>query len=374
MKSMKFTVSSAVLAQNLSTIGGLVTRNPVVPILENFLIQVDHNNLIVTASDLQTSVSIQMGVESDIEVSIAVPAKMLLDTVKNLPDQMITLEIDPESYHVIIHADHGYYKLLGENADDFPRFTKEEDQGTELVIPVDDFKNVLQRTIFATSQNELKPAMCGVYMDFGPSAVTFVATDGHRLVRYIHQDLSVEVARSVIVPKKSLLFLNAILSSKAYDVVLKVYRSTICFQYGAIVMTTNLVDERYPDYQAVIPSLYTSQLVVDRMALVHALRRIMIYANKATHQIKFTLSANRLDITAEDLEFSSEAHETLLGIYQGENLEIGFNVKLLLEMLTNTGFSDVVFSFLEPHKAVLMMPKEPLERQDILLLIMPIVL
>ena len=374
MKSMKFTASSAVLAQNLSTIGGLVTRNPVVPILENFLIQVDHDNLIVTASDLQTSVSIQMGVQSDIEINIAVPAKMLLDTVKNLPDQMITLEIDPESYHVVIHADHGYYKLLGENADDFPRFTKEEEQGTELVIPVDDFKNALQRTIFATSQNELKPAMCGVYMDFGPSSVTFVATDGHRLVRYMHQDLSAEVERSVIVPKKSLLFLSAMLSSKAYDVVLKVYRSTICFQYGSIVMITNLVDERYPDYQAVIPSVYTSQLVVDRMALVHALRRIMIYANKATHQIKFTLSADRLDITAEDLEFSSEAHETLFGIYQGEGLEIGFNVKLLLEMLTNTGFNDVVFSFLEPHKAVLMTPKEPLEQQDVLLLIMPIVL
>lgn len=369
---MKFTVSSTVLAQHLSAISGVIARNPIVPILENFLFQVNHNELVITASDLQTSVSIALEIQSAIQVDIAVPARMLLDTVKNLPEQMISLEINPESYVVLIKSDNGLYKLLGENACDFPKFTLEQ-EGMTLSIPADSFKGVLQQTMFATSQNELKPAMSGVYMDFSPTMATFVATDGHRLVRYIRKDLTMATQHTLIVPKKALLFINSVLSAPKGMLHLTLYRSAIKFQYGHMVIITRLVDERYPDYEAVIPTSYASRLTIDRMALINALRRIMIYANRATHQVKFSVKDNGLTIFAEDLEFSNEANEQLLGLYDGAPLDIGFNAKLLLEMLMSMSVQEVVFAFLEAHKAVLILPKQQADDQDVLLLIMPII-
>ncbi|CCM10555.1 DNA polymerase III subunit beta [Cardinium endosymbiont cEper1 of Encarsia pergandiella] len=369
---MEFTVSSALLSQQLTAISGVITRNPIVPILENFLFQITHNHLVVTASDLQTSISAALAIQSDAQVSVAIPARMLLDTVKNLSEQPIKLEINPNSYTVSIKSDNGQYKLAGESANDFPLLTTLED-GIALEVEVDVLKNILQKTIFATSNDELKPAMSGVYIDFTQAMATFVATDGHRLVRYIREDVTVSAQSPIIVPKKALMLLNGLISSRDKQVGFTFDRHKIQFSIDNISVVTRLVDERYPDYENVIPKEHTSKLTVNKPALVSALKRVAIYANKATHQVKLTLITNELTISAEDLDFSNEAQENLICIYEGLPLEIGFNAKLLLDMLASIATEEVEFFFWGANKAVLIFPKAQNKQEHLLLLIMPII-
>lgn len=369
---MEFTVSSALLSQQLTAISGVITRNPVVPILENFLFQITDNHLVVTASDLQTSISASLTVQSDDQISVAIPARMLLDTVKNLPEQLIKLEINPNSYTVSIKSDNGQYKLAGESANDFPQLAALDD-GITLDIEVDVLKNILQKTLFATSNDELKPAMSGVYIELTHVMATFVATDGHRLVRYIRQDLSASTQSPIIVPKKALLLLSSLLSGRDKKMGFTFDQHKVQFSIDNISVITRLVDERYPDYENVIPKEHTSKLTVNKPALVSALRRAAIYANKATHQVKLTISENELTISAEDLDFSNEAQEQLLCTYEGLPLEIGFNAKLLLDMLSSILTEEVEFFFWGSNKAVLIFPKVQSQQEHLLLLIMPII-
>lgn len=369
---MEFTVSSTLLSQQLTAISGVITRNPVVPILENFLFQITHNHLVVTASDLQTSISAALVVQSDAQISVAIPARMLLDTVKNLPEQPIRVEINPNAYTISIKSDNGQYKLAGESANDFPQLATLDD-GIALDVEVDVLKNILQKTVFATSNDELKPAMSGVYIELTNAMATFVATDGHRLVRYIREDLTASTQSPIIVPKKALILLNGLLSGKDKKIGFTFDRHKIQFSIDNINVITRLVDERYPDYENVIPKEHTSKLTVSKPALVSALRRVAIYANKATHQVKLTLMSNQLTVSAEDLDFSNEAREQLLCIYEGLPLEIGFNAKLLLDMLASIVTEEVEFFFWGANKAVLIFPKVQNKQEHLLLLIMPII-
>lgn len=369
---MEFTVSSALLSQQLNAISGVITRNPVVPILENFLFQVDHDQLVVTASDLQVSISAALAVQSSAQVNVCIPARMLLDTVKNLPEQPIKLEVNPNSYTVSIKSDNGQYKLAGESANDFPQLSTLED-GITLDIKVDGLKHILQKTIFATSNDELKPAMSGVYVDFTNAMATFVATDGHRLVRYIRHDLVASTQSPIIIPKKALILLNGLLNTKDTKVGLTFDRNKVQFTMANISMISRLVDERYPDYENVIPKEHTSKLTVNKPALVSALRRAAIYANKATHQVKFIILEDQLTLVAEDLDFSNQAQEQLICSYEGSALEIEFNAKLLLDMLGSITTEEVEFLFWGANKAVLIFPNQQAAQEHLLLLIMPII-
>ncbi|UWW96764.1 MAG: DNA polymerase III subunit beta [Candidatus Cardinium sp.] len=369
---MEFTISSALLSQQLTAISGVITRNPVVPILENFLFQIDHNRLVVTASDLQTSISATLAIQSDAQISVAIPARMLLDTVKNLPEQSISLAINPDSYTVSIKSDNGQYKLAGESANDFPQLATLDD-GIALEVELDVLRNILQKTIFATSNDELKPAMSGVYIELTNAMATFVATDGHRLVRYIREDLKASTQNPIIVPKKSLLLLNGLLGGRDRRIGFIFDRHKIQFSIDNIKVISRLVDERYPDYENVIPKEHTSKLTINKPALVSALRRTAIYANKATHQVKLTLVDNQLTISAEDLDFSNEAQEQLICNYEGLPLEIGFNAKLLLEILASITTEEVECFFWGANKAVLIFPKIQNKQEHLLLLIMPII-
>ncbi len=369
---MEFAVSSALLSQQLTAISGAIARNPIVPILENFLFQIDHDKLVVTASDLQTSISASLEIQSEEQMRVAIPARMLLDTVKNLPEQIIKLEINPHSYVVSIKTDNGKYKLAGENANDFPEFSPLSD-GITLQIGVDLVKNILQKTLFATSNDELKPAMCGVYMELTNAMATFVTTDGHRLVRYTREDLSASTQSPIIVPKKALILLNGLLHSKEKAVYITFDQSKIQFDIDTIRVVARLVDERYPDFENVIPKEHTSKLTINRPALVSSLKRTAIYANKATHQVKLTIMENELILTAEDFDFSNEANERLICEYEGNPLEIGFNAKLLLEMLASIATEEVEFLFWEANRAVLIFPKGQSPQEHLLLLIMPII-
>lgn len=370
---MKFIVNSSYLLKQLSHINGVITTNPVVPILENFLFEVDKANLTVTASDLQTSMITELTVESKERGSIAVPARILLDTLKNLPDQPVTFSIDESSYSIEISSDNGRYKLSGENATDFPKVPSvSNDFSATLSSEV--LARAVNNTIFATSSDELRPAMTGVYVNLGDKNTTFVATDGHRLVRYRRTDVKSENGNAIIIPRKALNLLKATLPTENTDVSIDFNMSNAFFKFGSIRMICRLIDERYPDYENVIPSSSAIKMTISRTDLLGSLKRISIYANKTTHQVRLKITGSELQVSAEDLDFSNEANERLSCEHEGEDIEIGFNARFLIEMLSNLDTDQIKLNMNAPNKAGVILPAEKDKNEDILMLVMPVML
>lgn len=370
---MKFIVNSAYLLKQLSNINGVITTNPVVPILENFLFELDKGSLTVTASDLQTSMITDLQVESKEKGSIAVPARILLDTLKNLPEQPVTFSIDESTYSIEIISDNGRYKLSGENATDFPKVpTVSSDFSAEISTEV--LSRAVNNTIFATSNDELRPAMTGVYVNLGEKNTTFVATDGHRLVRYRRSDVKSDNGSAIIIPRKALNLLKATLPAENTEVSLNFNVSNAFFKFGNIKMICRLIDERFPDYDNVIPSGNNIKMTIDRTDFLGALKRISIYANKTTHQVRLKITGSELQISAEDLDFSNEANERLSCEHEGEDIEIGFNAKFLVEMLSNMDSDVIKLNMSAPNKAGIILPAEKDNNEDILMLVMPVML
>ncbi len=370
---MKFIVSSALLSRQLAAINGVIAGNSIIPILENFLFQISPKQLTITASDLQTSITASLPVEAQESASIAIPARILLETLRNLPEQPVTFSIDQDTYSVEISSSNGRYRLVGENATDFPQITMVGEEAS-TAMPADVLKKAINQTIVATSTDELRPAMNGVYMDFGQDDATFVATDGHRLVRYVRADVGTATQRPLIVLRKSLTLLNTLLPNDNPTVTLIFNDTYIRFQVANISMISRLIDERYPDYENVIPKNNTNTLTISRLDFINSLKRIAIYANKTTQMVKLELAGSELHIFAEDLDFSNEASERLTCEYEGDDLEICFNAKFLLEMLTNLHTEEINVYLSGPGDAVLLLPKEETKDEEILLLIMPVVM
>ena len=370
---MKFIVSSAELLKRLSNINGVITTNPVVPILENFLFEINDGLLTITASDLQTSMITEIDVEAKENGSIAVPARILMDTLKNLPEQPVTFSIDKETYSVEINSDNGRYKLAGENATDFPKVPEVTD-AYAVDMSTDVLSSAINNTIFATSNDELRPAMTGVYVKLGDTNTTFVSTDGHRLVRYRRVDVATDSGMSVIIPRKALNLLKSTLPSENVNVVLEYNASNAYFHFNNIKMICRLIDERFPDYENVIPTENPIEMTIEKNEILGSLKRISIYANKTTHQIRLKITGSELTISAEDLDFSNEAKETLACEHEGEDIEIGFNAKFLVEMLTNIHSKSITLQMSAPNRAGLIIPTEKDDNEDILMLVMPVML
>ncbi len=370
---MKFIVNSSYLLKQLSNINGVITTNPVVPILENFLFEIEKSNLTVTASDLQTSMITEITVESKEKGNIAVPARILLDTLKNLPDQPVTFSIDESTYSIEISSDNGRYKLSGENATDFPKVPSVSNDFSAAVSS-EVLARAVNNTIFATSNDELRPAMTGVYMNLSAKNATFVATDGHRLVRYRRTDLKSENGNSIIIPRKALNLLKATLPTENTDVTIDFNMSNAFFKFGNIRMICRLIDERFPDYENVIPATSTIKMTINRLDFLSSLKRISIYANKTTHQVRLKITGSELQVSAEDLDFSNEANERLSCEHEGEDIEIGFNAKFIVEMLSNLDTDQIRLNMSAPNKAGVITPAEKEKNEDILMLVMPVML
>ncbi len=370
---MKFIVNSSYLLKQLSYINGVITTNPVVPILENFLFEIDKNHLTVTASDLQTSMITEIAVESKERGNIAVPARILLDTLKNLPDQPVTFSIDESTYSIELSSDNGRYKLSGENATDFPKVPSvSNDFSASLSSEV--LARAINNTIFATSNDELRPAMTGVYVSLGEKNTTFVSTDGHRLVRYRRTDVKSESGNTIIIPRKALNLLKSTLPSENTDVTIDFNTANAFFKFGSIRMICRLIDERFPDYENVIPSSSTIKMTINRGDFLSSLKRISIYANKTTHQVRLKITGSQLQVSAEDLDFSNEANERLACEHEGEDIEIGFNARFMIEMLSNLDTDQIKLNMSAPNKAGVILPVEKDKNEDILMLVMPVML
>ncbi|MEM6641989.1 MAG: DNA polymerase III subunit beta [Bacteroidota bacterium] len=370
---MKFIVSSSYLLKQLSAINGVITTNPVVPILENFLFEISDGNLTITASDLQTSMITELQVEAKEDGSIAIPAKILLETLRNLPEQPVTFSIDSDTYSIEINSDNGRYKLAGENATDFPKIPTVSDADS-VNMSSDVLGRAINNTIFATSNDELRPAMTGVYVKLDDTNTTFVATDSHRLIRYRRVDVAADMSHSMIIPRKALTLLKATLPSEVTNVNVEFNASNAFFDFNHIKMICRLIDERFPDYENVIPLDNENLVVIKKGELLSSLKRISIYANKTTHQVRLKITGSELMVSAEDLDFSNEANERLSCEHDGEDMEIGFNAKFLVEMLSNIDSDEITLKLSAPNRAGIIVPNEKDDEEDVLMLVMPVML
>ena len=372
---MNFIVSSSYLLKNLSSISGVITSNPVVPILENVLFEIENGNLLITASDLQTSVMVELQVESKENGSVAIPAKILIDTLKNLPEQPVTFSIDENNYNIEINSDNGRYKLAGENSADFPKVPEISD-GYSFTVNANTLALAIGNTIFSTSTDELRPAMTGVFFRLSSNSCTFVSTDGHRLVKYIRTDINGdEVDHDMIIPRKSLNLLKTIIpSDDKNDINIEFNASNAFFSNDNIKLVCRLIDERYPDYENVIPSDNSNSIEVDKSEILSSLKRISIYANKTTNQVRLKVSGSEILISAEDLDFSNEANERISCEHDGDDIEIGFNAKFLIEILSNIHSDKVIFKLSEPNRAGLVLPEDIEDEEDLTMLVMPVML
>jgi DNA polymerase-3 subunit beta len=369
---MKFSVSSSDLLKQLQIAGGAIGSNPVLPILEDFLFTLQSNQLTISATDLETSITTAIDVMSDSDGSIAVPAKILMDTLKALPQQPITFSINETNFSIEITSAYGKYKLAGENGGDFPSIAS-ADEEPNLKIPAALLSQGISKTVFATSNDELRPAMTGVYFQVDEDKLTFVATDAHKLVRYSFLDIKSNEATAFIVPKKALNLLKNALT-QTDDVHISYTKANAFFSFGAVHMVCRLIDARYPDYNAVIPIDNPNQVTLNRADFQNSLKRIGIYANKTTNQVVLNITNGSLTISAQDLDFSNEATEQLTCQYIGEPMTIGFNAKFLAEMLGVMDGEEVSIELSTPTRAGIMRPVDKADGEDILMLVMPVML
>jgi len=370
--TMKFSVSSSDLLKHLQVASGAIGSNPVLPILEDFLFTIEGRNLTISATDLETSIVTTVDVNSDGNGRVAVPARILLDTLKELPGQPVTFNINEENYGIEITSAYGKYKLAGENGDEFPNIPQAEEVDT-VTLNSSLLGKAISKTLFATSNDDLRPAMTGVYLQVDFNKLTFVATDAHKLVKYTFSNVNSQVSTSFIIPKKALNLLKGSLPNDE-DLKLSFNNANAFFSAGNIHLVCRLIDARYPDYNAVIPTDNPNTLSVPRSDFQNSLKRIAIYANKTTNQVILNITESSLTVSAQDLDFSNEATEQLPCSYNGDPLTIGFNAKFLIEMLNVLDTEEIKMELSTSTRAGILHPTEKEEGEDILMLVMPVML
>lgn len=370
---MRFSVSSSELLKQLQIASGAIGSNPVLPILEDFLFQIENKQLTITANDLETGIATTIEVVADDDFSVAIPAKILLDTLKALPQQPITISVNEETHGVEITSSYGRYKLAGENGADYPALPEPAEVDT-VRINSQYLLEGINKTSFATSTDELRPAMTGVYFQLDFNKLICVATDAHKLVRYTTHQLAGEVSAAFIVPKKALTLLKSALPAND-GVSISFNKSHAFFSFGHIRLICRLIDARYPDYNAVIPVGNPNHLLVNRADLQNSLKRIAIYANKTTNQVALDIQEGSLTISAQDLDFSNEAIEQMSCNLTGTPLRIAFNARFLAEMLGYLDSEEVRLELATPSKAGILAPvEEENKNRDVLMLVMPVML
>ncbi len=369
---MKFIVSSSSLLKHLQQISGVINANTVLPILEDFLFEIQDKKLNVVATDLETVMRVQMDVESKTNGKVCIPAKILMDSLKNIADQPLTFNID-KNFAVEITSDNGKYKVMGENPDNFPKEPAADDT-TGFTMTSSALLTAINKTLFAVSGDDLRPAMTGVFFELTKDSVQFVATDAHRLVRYKRTDTKASKTDSFIVPKKPLNLLKNALPDNEDELNISYNSNHLFVNHGSTQMICRLIDARFPDYKVVIPADNPYHLIVNKADFQNALRRVNVFSNKSTNQVALNITGSELQMAAQDVDFSFEGNERMNCQYDGEDLQIAFNAKFLIEMLNAADTDDVRMELSTPTKAGLIKPTEQAEGEDLLMLVMPLML
>lgn len=374
---MKFIVSRDVLYRNLSAISGVMTSNSTMPILDNFLVTIEGEQLKLTASDLDSTMTAVIDLDNvEGEGSVAVPSKILLETLKLIPETPIVFVIDEESKVLKFTAAQGEYDAPCFAGDEYPKINEIQNPSS-FDIQASVLQRAISKTMFAAGTDELRPNMMGVLCELSSDYITFVATDAHKLVRYRNAKVKTQDFASFILPKKPIAHLKNILTGINEDVHVEYSQEThhIRFSFDNLVLYSSLKEGKYPNYEAVIPVENPNSFIVSRDEFLKSIRRVGIYSNQSTFQVRVSLSEEATNITAEDMDYSNKAAENIAGVYSGEAMDIGFNSKFLREMLENMDGDEIRVEMSQPNRAALILPvNEFEENENLLMLIMPVML
>lgn len=374
---MKFVISSTELLSHLQAISRVISNKNTLPILDNFLFQLTDKELKITASDLETTLITTISLENVTdEGSIAIPARILTDTLKEFPDQPLTFDINNETFAIVITTENGKYNVVGQNGEDFPQLPViKDDQKTTIKLTADVLLSGITKTLFATADDELRPVMNGIYIELFPDNMTFVASDAHKLVRYRRNDVKADQESSFILPKKPASLLKAILPKEENEVMLEFDDKNAFFTLSNYKLVSRLVEGNYPSYNSVIPTNNPNKLTIDRLELFNALKRVALFSNQASNLVKLELKGNQLNVSAQDIDFSISANERLNCQYEGDDMEIGFKSSFLIEILSNMASTDVLVELSDPSRAGILFPAEKEnDDEDVLMLLMPMMI
>ncbi|CAA0223564.1 DNA polymerase III subunit beta [Tenacibaculum maritimum] len=370
---MKFIVSSSQLLKQLQVLGGVINSNNTLPILDNFLFELSENQIKISASDLETTMTSTIEVESTDNGAIAINARLLLDTLKTFPDQPLTFKAE-ENNTIEIISDQGKYDMAYFGGEEFPKAV-ELPSPSSTNMPANVLATAISKTIFAAGNDDLRPVMSGVFFQFSSKDLTFVATDAHKLVKYTRTDVTADKTAEFIMPKKPLNLLKGIFASSEEIVTIEYNDANAKFTFDNIVLICRLIDGKYPNYEAVIPKENPNKLTVDRATFLNSVRRVSIFSSKTTHQIRLKMAGTELNISAEDLDYANKADERLNCDYQGDDMQIGFNSRFLSEMLNNLSANDVLIEMSLPNRAGILTPIDGTdEGEQVTMLVMPVML
>lgn len=372
---MKFVVSSAALYSHLQAISRVINSKSTLPILDCFLFNIEDNRLSITASDNETTLDTTMEVvESDGNYQFAIASKTLLDAIKELPEQPITFDINPQTMEVAIQYMNGKYAMMGQSADEYPMAAIMGDNSVNFSVEADTLLGGINRTIFATADDELRPVMNGIYFDIFADNVTLVASDGHKLVRYKLYNVKGEEKAAFILPKKPAALLKNLLAKEAGEIKISFDDRNATFEMPTHRMICRLIEGRYPNYNSVIPQNNPFKITIDRAAMLSALRRVSVFSSQSSSLIKLRMGNNELLISAQDIDFSTSAEEKLTCAYEGNPMSIGFKATFLMDILSNISGQDVVIEVSDPSRAGVLVPAEQAEDEELLMLLMPMML
>jgi DNA polymerase III subunit beta len=367
---MKFSVKSTDLQKALAKTISVVPSRSTLPILENLLFDITSNTLKITATDLEISISVSLEVKGSENGTIAIPAKRIFDTVRALPDTNVIFSVDKESNKIKMKTENGEYTLTGEASDEFPSIPEFKGEN-EISLDVLLLQKLINTTLFAVSVDELRPSMMGVLLHFTKSEIRTVATDGHRLVRIVNKNFHGDKeAKEIIVPSKALSLFDKV--SVGSDVKVFISKTHVMFRFENASLISRLIEEKYPNYESVIPLDNDKMLIINKHEMLQSVRRVSLYSNSTTHQVRISASKDELRITAEDVDFGSEAKEKISCDYNNDDLEIGFNSSYVVDVLSHLDCDEVQFKLSSPNRAAIISPQTQKEGEDVLMLIMPV--
>lgn len=373
---MNFIVSSTQLLNHLQAVSRVINSKNTMAILDNFLFDLNGNTLTITASDVETTMVTSLEVDSvSGEGKIAVDAKRLTSILKEFPEQPLTFNMDNTSFNVDIVSENGKFSVLGTNGDDFPQIQSLQDETCNVNLSAEALLQGVTKSIFATSSDELRPVMTGIFIEIAQGKIKFVASDAHKLVCYSRADVQAESESSFILPQKPANLLKNILPKDDSPVKLSFDKKNAVVEFNKYKLVCRLIEGAYPNYQAVIPVDAPRKLTVDRIDLCNCLRRVSVFSNQASNLIKLSITANQLTVSAQDIDFSISAHERVKCQYEGEDMEIGFKSTFLIEILSNLNCNDVVVNLSDSTKAGTFVPLDQTSvDEDVLMLLMPMMI
>ncbi|MCR4853398.1 MAG: DNA polymerase III subunit beta [Prevotella sp.] len=372
---MRFTLSSSALNGRLSILSRVINSKNSLPILDCFLFEVYNQTLTITASDsenvMRTTIALD---EQEGEGRFAVNNHTILDAVKELPEQPLTLDVDTNAFTIKVIYQNGIYNFTAQDANEYPTLQEMPEGATLLTLPSAMLSDCINRSLFATATEELRPVMNGIYFDLTADALAIVASDGHKLVRNRNYKIKSENPTSFILPKKPATLLKNTLVKDESDVVIRFDERNAEIKFGDNLLLCRLIEGRYPNYNSVIPQDNPNELTIDRKVLIGALRRVMPFASESSQLVRMHLEMGRMEISSEDIDFSTSAKEEIVCEYQGNKMDIGFKGPSLVEVLNNLQSEEVVLQLADPSRPCLIIPDDEPDNEDILMLIMPMLL